>query len=264
MSLILDALNRSQRERDSNNDVPSLETQHPVEPLSQPGAWRRWLPWVGLVVALCVIAWLALDRGNIITEPVIQDSPPADVIPPEREPEPEPVVTEAARPKPLPAAEIGTTIPAAGQEITRQASLADAAVEDLYKKRVENESAPEVEKSSPKVIEEAEPEREINIEEVIARAQVEVENAALTEHSAPFLSQLSQQTKNRIPTIYYSGHDYSAISSQSSVTLNGEQVRVGAKVAGVLKLEEILPDSIVLSHQGTQFRLRALNSWINL
>ena len=262
MSLILDALNRSQRERDSKNDVPGLETQHPVERLSHPGDRRRWLPWVGLVVALCVIAWLALDRGNAITGPVIQAPPPVAVIPPEREPEP--VVMEVARPKPLPAAEIGTTIPAAGQEITRQASLADAAVEDLYKKRVENESAPEVEKSSPKVIEEAEPEREINIEEVIARAQVEVENAALTEHSAPFLSQLSQQTKNRIPTIYYSGHDYSAISSQSSVTLNGEQVRVGAKVAGVLKLEEILPDSIVLSHQGTQFRLRALNSWINL
>jgi len=255
MSLILDALNRSQRERDSNNDVPSLETQHPVERLSQPGAWRRWLPWVGLAVALCVIAWLALDRGNTITESVIQDSAPAAVVPPEPEPEPEPMVAEVAAPKPLPAKEA----------VPRKAPVqTNAAVEDLYKKRVGTEPAPVVEKSSPKIVEEAEPEREINIEEVIARAQVEVENARLTEHSAPFLADLSQQTKNRIPTIYYSRHDYSANASQSSVMLNGEQVRVGAKVAGVLKLEEILPDSIVLSHQGMQFRLRALNSWINL
>jgi hypothetical protein len=37
----------------------------------------------------------------------------------------------------------------------------------------------------------------------------------------------------------------------------------GSPVPG-MKIEEILPDSVVLNYQGTQFRLRALNSWVNL
>ena len=43
-----------------------------------------------------------------------------------------------------------------------------------------------------------------------------------------------------------------------------KQLRVGGMVAPGVKLVEILPDSVVLSHDGREFRLRALNSWINL
>jgi len=31
-----------------------------------------------------------------------------------------------------------------------------------------------------------------------------------------------------------------------------------------MRVEEILSDSVVLDYRGTQFRLRALNSWVNL
>ena len=46
--------------------------------------------------------------------------------------------------------------------------------------------------------------------------------------------------------------------------LNSKSVKVGGNVAPGVKLDEILPDSVVLDYRGTQFRLRALNSWINL
>jgi hypothetical protein len=80
----------------------------------------------------------------------------------------------------------------------------------------------------------------------------------------PFLSSLSQQTKDEIPTIYYRRHDYSSDASKSTVTLNGKTVKTGGSPGGGITVEEILPDSVVLSYRGTQFRLRALNSWINL
>lgn len=106
-------------------------------------------------------------------------------------------------------------------------------------------------------------EQPIDLEAVLARTQQELEDSRLAEHPAPFLSALSQQTKNDIPSLMYSRHDYSA-NGQSSIVVNGKTVRAGGNVASGVKLDEILPDSIVLNHQGTQFRLRALNSWVNL
>jgi hypothetical protein len=104
----------------------------------------------------------------------------------------------------------------------------------------------------------------IDIEEVLQRAQQEVKNASLDDHPVPFLSSLSQQTKDEIPTLYYQRHDYSTDAAVSTVVPNGNAVKVGASPLPGMKVEEILPDSVVLSYQGTQFRLRALSSWINL
>ncbi len=104
----------------------------------------------------------------------------------------------------------------------------------------------------------------VDIDALVRRAQAEIANAELAEHPAPFVGSLSQQTKDAIPTLLYSAHDYSGKPGQSSVVINGRQLRVGGSPATGIKIDEILPDSVVLSFQGKQFRLRALNSWVNL
>ncbi len=50
----------------------------------------------------------------------------------------------------------------------------------------------------------------------------------------------------------------------SSVVINGKELHVGGSAAAGVKVEAILPDSVVLSFDGRKFRLRALNSWVNL
>jgi general secretion pathway protein B len=149
-------------------------------------------------------------------------------------------------------------------------------VADLYNTTDREETSPAVAPATDKILppkqraiekpvaKSEENEQAINIEKMVDLARRESGNAKLSEHSAKFLSQLSQQNKDQVPTIYYTQHDYSSTASQSSVTLNGKLVRVGGTVAGNIKLLEILPSSIVLSDKGTEFRLRALNSWINL
>ena len=107
-------------------------------------------------------------------------------------------------------------------------------------------------------------ERPIDIEQTLLQARNEMENAGLEEHAAPFLSSLSQHTKDAIPTIFYQRHDYSGARSRSSVVLNGKSLKVGGSPVAGMKVDDILSDSVVLSYKGTQFRLRALNSWINL
>lgn len=106
-------------------------------------------------------------------------------------------------------------------------------------------------------------EQQIDIEEMLQMAEDELENIRLAEHPAPFLSALSQQTKDTIPTLLYQAHDYTGSKADSFVLINGKKLKQGDSSKGV-RVDEVLPDSVVLSFQGTQFRLRALNSWVNL
>jgi hypothetical protein len=106
-------------------------------------------------------------------------------------------------------------------------------------------------------------EQPIDIGEMLAMAEDELENARLAEHPAPFLNALSQQIKDTIPTLLYQAHDYTGSKADSFVLINGKTLRQGDSSKGV-RVDEVLPDSVVLSFQGTQFRLRALNSWVNL
>ena len=104
-------------------------------------------------------------------------------------------------------------------------------------------------------------EAEIDIEEVLLRAQAALGEEPLSEHPTPLLEDLSQRKKDSIPTVVYSQHDWNP--GESTVVLNGELVRAGQRVGGIYVVE-ILSDSVVLRWQDTEFRLRALNSWINL
>lgn len=104
----------------------------------------------------------------------------------------------------------------------------------------------------------------IDIEKVLRQAEDEVENVRMEEHPAPFVNRLSQSKKDSIPTLMYQRHDYSSSGTQSKVVINGKNLRVGGNAAAGVKVDEILADSVVLTHRGTQFRLRALNSWVNL
>jgi hypothetical protein len=103
----------------------------------------------------------------------------------------------------------------------------------------------------------------LDIEQLVTRAQAELDDARLAEHEVPLLATLSQQSKDEIPTLMYQHHDYSGNPAQSAVVINGKTLRTGESGGGV-KVEEILPDSVVLTVKGQRFRLRALNSWINL
>jgi hypothetical protein len=83
-------------------------------------------------------------------------------------------------------------------------------------------------------------------------------------HAAPLMSELKQRTRDEIPSIFYSSHHWSTVAAERVVTLNGQAHREGERIKPGLSLVEILEDSIVLDYRGTEFRLRSLNSWVNL
>ena len=280
MSLILDALNRSRQDTD---DVPGLATQHYVE--SDVASGRNYSLWLALLVALLVILWLMYDRytGPVVTPPAQSSAVELPRQNDAQEPAARaevPAVAAPSRPA-LPQVTSPAATAAAVKPVTQPAAapsgVSETAVDQLYQERqspppaepaTKRAPASKVEKPPAPAVA-AEPaaageEQPIDIEQVVLEAEDELKNARLEEHPAPFLSDMSQQTKDRIPTILYQRHDYSGNPAQSEVVLNGNTVKVGGNAAAGVKLDEILPDSIVLNYRGTQFRLRALNSWVNL
>ena len=288
MSLILDALNRSRQDKDS---VPNLATHHTFDQMAS--GKRQYLPWVAFSVAVVIIGWLMIERlfatpvsdievgapteqvsKNIITasesnstevkedaaveEPLVQPvadsqtSEPVAVAPVANNPEPD-IVTIAV------AMEATTSISAPVVE--------NPAVAQLYQNRNVMDDAAAPQRTSSAALDlyaDSGNEEPIDIARVLQSAREEMKDATLDEHPVPLLSALSQQVKDDIPTLYYQRHDYSNNTSISTVVMNSKTLKVGGNPVNGVKIEEILPDSVVLSYQGTQFRLRALNSWVNL
>ena len=300
MSLILDALNRSRQDPDQ---VPGLATQHYVESDTGPDRRRQLLPWLGLVIALVVIALLIMDRGPQAIAPPVTNSVSVPVSPQPANPASpmpgEAHATTAAKntsPRSIDSAKNSTASTPVATEITliedapvtRKPVLGgNSAVADLYQRQATAvpESTPTKAVPATKSEKQVRPastvaivatptpentaadtqrEEPIDIEKMILKARRDLENAALAEHPAPFIADLSRQTKDNIPTIFYERHDYSDNQAQSSVVLSGKKLKTGGSPVAGVKVEEILPDSVVLSYRGTQFRLRALNSWVNL
>jgi hypothetical protein len=102
----------------------------------------------------------------------------------------------------------------------------------------------------------------IDLVAAIERAAREVGEPNLVPHPTVLLENLSQQQKDEIPTIVYSEHVY-AQGAAPSVELNGQRLRPGQR-AGAITVEDILVDSVILRVNEVSFRLRALNTWVNL
>ncbi|WP_096087592.1 general secretion pathway protein GspB [Agaribacterium haliotis] len=77
-----------------------------------------------------------------------------------------------------------------------------------------------------------------------------------------FIKGLPLKAQENIPTLMYGGHIYQP-DGGSYVTLNGKPYREGASVSAGIVLEKILRDGIVMRQGNTQFKMQALNSWLN-
>lgn len=294
MSLILDALNRSRQEGEA---VPTLESMHgvPQRDMSRDSGVSvlQWALVAGLALAVIAIGWLLFDRSKSpAAQQMIESIPPQTISSPPPVPAtdgkagiivPESVVNSVrseeglvdepnnGQPEPWDSASQSANVPrpetpTQSEPLKEPVELpvVDPEVTALYEQPApESPPLPEPEVIERSAAPQTQTETDLDIEALVAQAQEELANAELDDIGVPFLASLSQQTKDGIPSIMYQRHDYSGNPSQSSVVLNGQPLRKGQSVDGV-KVVEILPDSSVLEFRATQFRLRALNSWVNL
>jgi hypothetical protein len=265
MSFILDALNRSESDRDDAGDVPGLQTVYGTRDPVPDADWRRFL-WPALALLFAVLAVLAWWSSQAPNPP----PPPAPAATPGTAPAPDPAPPVPAMSEPQSARD-----PAADRDV---AALYDATVArapappPASKPAVKPASTPAQGTAAPaaaKAAPAAAEEPGIDVAALARAAQAELEDlqaeqAPVVEHAAPFVGELRQSAKDEIPSIFYSQHNWSSNPSERSVVLNGQERREGQQVKPGLRLVEILEQSIVLNFNGTEFQLRSLNSWVNL
>lgn len=77
-----------------------------------------------------------------------------------------------------------------------------------------------------------------------------------------FIADLAYAKQKGIPTLMYTEHNFS--KNSSSVVLNNVTRHTGQAIADHLTLEAIVEDGIVLQYKTMRFKVVAYNSWINM
>ncbi len=78
----------------------------------------------------------------------------------------------------------------------------------------------------------------------------------------PDLHDLPNQVLEKIPSLNYSEHNYNI--NGGSVKINGNIHHANDQLASGLVIDKILEDGMVLHMENYSFKMRALNSWVNM
>ena len=266
MSLILDALNRADQERNEENNTPILHKNYSPS-VSASNPVRRWI-FEALIIIL-VVAVLVYSQWSQNT-PIQSDQPTID----------SDIATNirTTTVKPLSAdinAKIDTTTTTPIAIITNVMDTENnelnivtqtkplpitkksenSSIKNLYQKNILVSSKTTVTEKPTTFVDKPVVKKPAHPEPVDITQQVLQKIPLLSEYSSRF-----QQT---VPNIDYSMHVYSEKNAGGFVNLNGSIRKIGAEVVPGLRVIAILKDSVVLDYKGNQFRLAALNSWAN-
>ena len=78
----------------------------------------------------------------------------------------------------------------------------------------------------------------------------------------PELHDLPNNILDKVPTLTYSEHNYNA--NDGSVKINGAIFHVNEQIANGIVIDKILEDGMILHIDNYPFKMRAMNSWINM
>lgn len=230
MSYILDALKKSDQERQQGNS-PHLYSMHSSAPPRRnltPFYRRRgfWLPAGGvLLLCACLGIFLLINRHNV---------PPLS---------PAPQQTNSGE----------QIIEPAVHESTRQVALPEA----RQKSQTIAAAAEPGGSSVPQVI--------IKENRVVVRAAPLKENSLPAQEMVPAtgkaaavaqLQDLPADIQAAVPELQFAGHTYSEEPAQRMIIVNGQIVREGDTIAAGTRLAQITWDGVIVNFQGNRFLVK--------
>jgi hypothetical protein len=235
MSLILDALNRADQQRSEENASPNpLHHQQAILPTARPIV--RWvMEGVALLLIVGGIVYSQWPPGNEVSQTVtgIPDFASSD-----------PLSTTTTEKK-----LVAETVPQSSTITIEQPKpivelhIPDPAIPSLYQ-------TTQAESNEQVVLENPAPKKD-------------VDNSKAILQQIPLITDLSSRFQRTVPNIDYQIHVYSEKENSGFVNLNGSIHKIGSQILPDMRVIAILKDSVVLDYQGTQFRLPAMNSWVN-
>ena len=233
MSYILDALRKSQQTRQPGPAPVTRGAVHNISFSFPTGGWWLALGIVlltGMLVA-AILFWLgALDR---LPEPV---TPPVASEPPAAAPE---AVTNAPIEKTLSPPDMpapNKTAPVS--DLAEQAKLPVPAVPAKKPVAARAKKKPT---TSPRPS--------------VARSTSSASAVPMIADDTPLLQQMPEEFQRALPPLAVTIHVYSHDESQQILFLNNREYLKGSQIDGGIRVEDIVPDGVVLSFRGERFKL---------
>ncbi|MGA0150329.1 MAG: general secretion pathway protein GspB [Luminiphilus sp.] len=290
MSLILDALRRSESEQ---RNVPSISVSDEVANVSDQRKARALVLGVAALALLGLGFWWfgsgvstsgeSVERGAVRPDGAIEEQVETPGLPIQPQDARQPVMPLAGISLPSapasPASQVEVLdrvsvidtneLQALNQAMWRDAATAAESVvseggdaaDVLGVPQLQADPEERLEPDPLAVTETLVTEPAVDLQEVMQRLALEVGETSLLPHPVALLDTLTQAQKDSVPTIIYSAHQYGG--DAAFVELNGNRLKEGERGDGI-RVIEILPDSVILNVSGAEFRLKALNSWVNL
>lgn len=288
MSLILDALNKADNER-SHNDAPSIHSNHDTEingrGIRRPQKLILLASIVTILLASAIVFFLTIyssDKTAVAQiQPNKQNLPPTDRYntPATISPTDAPVDTKKATPRKIDALK-ERVIAAQYQQahdieknIKTKKNAPASELNNLERTEKTEQQVKAIYQQKTTAISQAAPKPQPTLAVNAVQSTPSPRrtpratpkpSTTLAKHSLlSFISELPYAIQKNIPTIMYTRHKYRS-EGDSFVRLNNVEFRQGQQVAEKLYIEEVLRDGIVLRYNNRKFKMKALNSWVNM
>ena len=271
MSLILDALNKADRERQNNEAPPGINTVHDIREFEKNQA--KWLYPALAILILVIVAMLGWW--------FFHSKPEKLELPPQLAPN---IETPAPKSKSIPGLPKPVLV-----EKEKPSTINKSAVNELYNKQVEDskndantqtlpEKKPVVKTELVSERKTSEPKVAVSDSSPASTAKSTPINPPVTPPSPPpevrsrlsdysdigKISDLPWSVINVLPSLNYSSHIYSKGGNTKQIVINNQSKGEGQSLSENIKVENILRDGVILEFQGHKFKLSALNSWVNI
>jgi cytoskeletal protein RodZ len=249
MSLLLDALNRADQERKRNEATPGIDSNHEQrvddEPRQKPILLITAIV-IGLFILAALVYWLG-QRSATPTATTATNSTSSAVK--------NTVANNAAKKVP---SNIEKTV-----EVTEptpeveNAPVPDESVTNLYQQTQVPDTNTAITISTPQ----QEPEQ--TPDAAPPAAPTSTNPISIAQYTnMPELHNLPKDMLEKVPTLTYSEHHYDG--DNSNVKINGHIFHVNDQIANGIVIDRILEDGMILNIENHPFKMRAMNSWINM
>lgn len=253
MSYILDALKKSEQERQRGN-VPDIKAVHnsPAKPVME--SRRSW--WLYLFILVLLV------NGAIFAVVYLGDAGKETATQHSQEPNLAALGNEQ---------ESNMATAPVVEAVQPQSSATTTPVEQTPPPSASEEPAQQPQKQ-PRVIFSKEPlDMSTDIPDTqaaLASSPSAKQDEAITldkddanVNEAVLIAELPESVRQKIPNIEFAGHVYSTSVERRSVMINGKKMREGDVVGSGLILQAITPEGAEFEYEGYRFKLGALQDW---
>ncbi len=276
MSYILEAIRKSEQERQEHNHVPDLNTVHNSARSETGRSINPWLIVVavmGLIIVVLIALQLNALRDTAQTATLAEPGPVATPIAPpvQQAVTPTPQAAPQLVAQPTPQAQQRVQLPP--PPVTAQAStgtnpVAQATpsgeprddIAKLYQKQTNSEQLAQLD--APDTLKNLPSDDKINALNRLLAERSTKPKVVEPPKAYSSIYDLPESIQQQIPTLKFGAHIYSETTNTGFSIINGRKQLPGSEIMPGLRVIQIQPSKVILGYQGYEFSVPAMRDWI--